>query len=356
MFQEIDKIVHSAYSENEYPVLSWQMEKWSKTKPLSGLSVLDATPVFRNTLLKYKTLLMAGANLSVGISDKLPSDKNIVEKLKEWKIPVVQTFEKNHTFDLVLDCAASFAGLESTMGYVELTRSGVEIYSQKGSPVYLADSGKIKRIETCLGTGESYFRAMKKLGYQNWKNKNLLIFGSGKVGTGIILYASGLGAIITVVTERSSLGEGIKKHVHRIIDLKEKNDIEEAIRQAYAVVTATGIAGAMKEICSPDVFIQSSALLANMGVEDEYGECIPDSRVLFGKKAINFILEEPTLLKYIEATMALHNEGAIYLVKNPEKKSVIIPPAETENEMLYISEKKGLIANDLSLLSAFDTI
>jgi len=136
--------------------------------------------------------------------------------------------------------------------------------------------------------------------------------------------------------------------------VKEEERIIKAIQNAYAVVTATGIAGAVAKRCPPDVFINSPALLANMGVEDEYGEDIPFHRVLAGKSPLNFILEEPTRLKYIEATMALHNEGAAYLAthftSHSTTQGVIIPPMETEQKMLDITKRYGVISDELLLI------
>ena len=348
--QEINDIINQFYSKKEYPVLHRQIENWSKTQPLKGLSVLDATPVFRNTLIKYKALLLAGANLSVGVTDKLPADPVILNKLCEWKIPLIHVNDTGYSFDLVLDCAASFSDLDARIGYVELTRSGVETYLKKGRPVYVADSGQIKKIETCLGTGESYFRAMRQLGYNEWKGKNLVVFGSGKVGLGLIAYAYKLGAIVTVVTELSGVTPRIKGYASEIIGLDELPRIVCAVQSAYAVVTATGVGGAIEKICPPDVLISSSAILANMGVEDEYGVSFPKERVLAYKTAINFILEEPTQLKYIETTMSLHNEGAAYLAGHPEVKGEIIPPVETEKEMLAVLRQDGIIGDELEII------
>lgn len=53
------------------------------------------------------------------------------------------------------------------------------------------------------------------------------------------------------------------------------------------------------------------ALIANMGVEDEFGPEVPAERVLNAKSPLNFVLEEPTHLKYIDPTMALDNYGAL---------------------------------------------
>ena len=350
LLQKIDLIIHSVYRKEEYPVLAWQMEKWNQTKPLQGLSVLDATPIFRNTLIKYKALLLAGADLSVGVGDKLPADETVVKKLKSWDVPLIFPTEKERRFDLILDCAASFSDLNARLGYVELTRSGVEAYLKKENPVYIADSGKIKKIETCLGTGESYFRAMKQLGYHDWKGKNLVVFGSGKVGFGIIVYAHKLGANVTVITELSSVTAQVREYAAEIIGLNEQSRITDVIQKANAVVTATGIVGAAGKVCPPEILVNTSAILANMGVEDEYGASIPNEQVLNHKSALNFILEEPTQLKYMDATMALHNEGAVYLVNHPESKGEIIPPQETENEMLDISRRDGMIGDELVLI------
>ena len=60
-------------------------------------------------------------------------------------------------FDLILDCAGVFAEWIPTYGFVELTRSGVPRYAHSAKPVYIADSGRIKRIETMLGTGRELF-------------------------------------------------------------------------------------------------------------------------------------------------------------------------------------------------------
>ncbi len=65
---------------------------------------------------------------------------------------------------------------------------------------------------------------------------------------------------------------------------------------------------------------------------------MPDDRVLGGKRTLNFILEEPTDLRFIEATMALHNYGGEWLVRNAGKKNtgggVVLPDAELEEFIL----------------------
>ena len=78
----IENFLHSRYAVYEYPALAYQFELWSKTRPLAGIKVLDGTPVFANTLLKYMNLLAAGAELTVGYCDSIPYDPKIIDFLQ----------------------------------------------------------------------------------------------------------------------------------------------------------------------------------------------------------------------------------------------------------------------------------
>lgn len=344
--------VARSYDKNEYPVLSHQFEAWKKSKPLDGCKILDATPVFENTLAKHAVLLAAGADLTVGIDDVMPLNPAVVSYLREIGISVVEpeSIADASSFDLVLDCAAAFCTLNPRIGFVELTRSGVSKYGNKGCPVYVADSGRIKRIETCLGTGESYFRAMAELGYGQWKGKKIVIFGSGKVGTGLITYAHRYGCEISVVTRPSDITDRVRALCNRMIDASDGIAIAEAVSEADAVVTATGVPGAATVACPAEVFNRSHAVLANMGVEDEYGAGVPAGRVLEAKRPINFILKDPTLMKYIDATMALHNEGAMILAQGGHSAGLIEPKAETEEQLLSICRRFGFIGDELQYI------
>ncbi len=343
--------IRNYYREEEYPALAWEMRAWGKKKPLAGIRILDATPVFRNTVIKYMALLEAGATLTVGISDVMPYDREIVQMLQANGIAVVHSNETPTAQDIILDCAGAFSTWEARIGVSELTRSGAYVYADVGKPVFLADEGRIKRIETCLGTGDGFFRAMETLGYTDWKDRRIVVFGSGKVGTGIIYKAAKLGAIVDVVTDPKTVSPFMRSFIHNVVDFNQPEEVNKVIQNAYILVTATGIKGAVEKYCSPDVILQTGALLANMGVEDEYGDSFPATAVLNEKRPLNFILEEPTLIRYIEATMALHNEGALYLLNHsPLASDIIIPPAEIEAAILTITRNHGMIADELDLI------
>lgn len=383
-----DEILNDAYEKREYPALSAFFAEWSGTRPFRALRVLVATPVFRNTLLEYRALIAGGADLVVGVAGGMPCDPGIVEVLRGNGIPVIGLQEAlemearcaesgDCAFDLILDCAGQFSACHPRFGFVELTRSGVQFYEKCEHPVYVADSGVVKRIETCLGTGEGYVRALAQLGYDFCLDsgadgapsggKKFIVFGSGKVGQGIVLQLLRSGADVHVVTDCSrGANPFLDANGVPVTDCNDLDAVASLVRGADFVVTATGVKGALDRPQVVEALLASGAVLANMGVEDEYGSNVPASRVLAEKKPLNFILEEPTHLKYIDASLALHaalgellvNEargsgegGAVYgkegagANKNAGPQD---PPSELEQRILSMTMQDGLIGAEIA--------
>lgn len=348
LISKIEKFVGSRYSKSEYPVLEWQFNDWNAQKPLKGLRVLDATPLFCNTLLKHRSLLAAGAELIIGLSDFISYDKKVLDFVKnELALDVVDS--PNGAYDVVADCAAAYCDATSAMGYVELTCSGVEKYEAKGARVYVADSSLIKRIETEIGTGDSFFRAMAQLGYNDWSGKTLVIFGGGKVGRGILAQSVARGVESVVVTDLTTVIDSVKANAAKIIDFKDRAAVDAAVCGADFVVMATGVEGAFERTVSVEAVMPSGAIFANMGAQDEFGDSVDNGKVLCGKRTINFILDEPTQMCYIDATMALHNYGAHFLATDKTASGLILPSTQIEAQMIEISRRHGQIASQITL-------
>ncbi len=411
-------VLDEVYEKNEYPALVALQSEWSETRPFEGLRVLVATPIYRNTMTQYRALVAGGAELLVGLSGM--NDPDVVDFMGEWGVSVVTPAEmleaesRGEFVDLVLDCAGPFAGLHPKIGFVELTRSGVQYYKDAKKPVFVADSGIVKRIETSLGTGDGYFRALEKLGYGVFGEKTqgagfeglrLLVFGSGKVGSGIALQGVRRGCCVTVVTDLKRLAQSelpaqsenaknvsnpensansmpagdfsavLEQNGVDVVDCHDYAAVAALIENADFVVTATGVAGALNAPELKKSLLSTKAVLANMGVEDEYGEAIPAEKVLNAKGPLNFILEEPTHLKYIDTSLALHAALAELLVQEAKSATLAertnfesegiatpvgtvglrFPPQELEQQLLSIAIQNGVIGPEICNMLGFAT-
>lgn len=337
----------SRYAPREFPALWRQALRWEKERPLEGLEILDCAPVFRNTLAKHAALLCAGARLSVHVGRVMPCDPAIVGLLPRFGVRVLPGALCEGTFDCVSDCAGDHSYVASRLGYAELTRSGGAAYRDAGKPVFWSDRSELKEIETGLGTGDGFRRAMASLGLGDFKGREVVLFGSGKVGYGVAMRLAADGAVLTVVEDtrrvpRAPFGA-------RLLDMGDKEAIGAAVREAACVVTATGVRHALAGLVDPGTLAGSGALLVNLGVEDEYGDDIPAERVLNAKKPVNFILDEPTRLRYIDPTMALQNEGLLYLATHPGLPAgLFTPPEPMVRAILGVVREEGLIARELN--------
>ena len=413
----LSSVLDEVYEKNEYPALAALESEWACTRPFDGLRVLVATPIYRNTMTQYRALLAGGASILVGFSGM--NDPEVVDFLKDWGIPVVTLAEmleaesRGEFVDLVLDCAGPFAELHPKIGFVELTRSGVQYYKSAQKPVYVADSGIVKRIETSLGTGDGYFRALEKLGFgaaentsgAGFEGKKLVVFGSGKVGSGIALQGVRRGCAVSVVTDLkrfaqsenamgsapSSAGSAagrcaansmpagdfsavLEQNGVNVVDCHDYPAVSALIENADFVVTATGVKNALAAPELTATLLSTSAILANMGVEDEYGEAIPAEKVLNAKGPLNFILEEPTHLKYIDTSLALHAALAELLVQESQSATLgeratldkatenaaisdavglRFPPQELEQRLLSIAIQNGVIGPEICDMLGF---
>ena len=206
----------------------------------------------------------------------------------------------------------------------------------------MVDAGKIKQIETCLGTGESFFRALESLGIKNEQGQTLVIIGHGKVGRGIALNAlrRKLNVIVADV-EKKPLASA------SFVPATDRETLTDAIRHAFCAVTATGKRHAMSGLIEPAMPFSSGVLLANMGVEDEWGPEIPKNRLLNEGRPLNFILPDPTQMRYIDPPLALHNQGALELAEGRVLPGLFPPPPEMEEHFLSLIRSCGSVPPDM---------
>lgn len=353
LFTTIKDYISQFYQPEEYINLEYQIGEFSKNKELKSYSVLDATPVFRNTLVKYLPLLRAKVDLTVGYGNGIPYDPKIVDFLNEIGIKTVLNGERTYRkkFDFILDCAGANSHIFSNIGYVELTRSGFYKYRNSGSNVFLADDSLIKLFETALGTGDGFIRGLKHLGFNSLKNKKVMIFGFGKVGQGVALYALQEEMRVIIVDDLSKvkIPDAVEK-----IDCYNYEKINDEIANVDFVVSVTGIAGALAKTIDIAKLIKSQAVIINMGIHNEFGELMPSERVLNNNEPLNFVLDEPTHLKYIAPTMALSNYGIFELLSYQEDSGNLIVPHEKLNrKILRVLRNGGCLQTELEFMEKF---
>lgn len=344
MIQAINEFLYNRYEAHEYPALAYQLKKWQTLRPLAGVKILDGTPVFANTLLKYINLLAAGADLTVGWSDAIPYDPAIIEFLQKIGVKCEHNCCRNDFFDVILDCNAVYRALRPQLGFAELTRSGAYHFAGTTAHVVNVDDSRIKAIETCMGTGESFLRAMNFLNY-DVAGKNIVVMGCGKVGRGVVFYAGRAGARVIAVDDPQAVEKCIGGS---LISRFDRPAVLDALRNAWCVVSATGQALALADEEYIRILLAGEKIIVNMGVEDEWGPAVPPDRVLNGKEPLNFILDEPTLLRYIDPTMALHNYAAVQLMQGGTVPGIgKVDPAEHDLYWQAV-EKNGIISDELS--------
>ncbi len=191
---------------------------------------------------------------------------------------------------------------------------------------------------------------MAQLGHREVAGKRLLIVGYGKVGRGLVHYARKAGmsvCVADILDKRAELPLGTD-----FVSVGDTDEFNREILRSWCTVTATGTPGALRRKLQLADIIDSPVLLANMGVEDEFGSSIPETRVLNHKKPLNFILEDPTLMRFIETTLALHNACALELLTQDLPHTCLVPGADVEDRLLAIACRDGLIRDDVRQLLA----
>ena len=117
-----------------------------------------------------------------------------------------------------------------------------------------------------------------------------------------------------------AMKQGYSGFIPRSPVYRNDQKIKKILPEIWAVVTATGIKGAISQH-----FLQSDfdrvALLVNMSTGDDFGSHFTQERVLNGKKPANFMLDFPTMVMYLDATFTLFLKAGEELLTNPTIKN-----------------------------------
>lgn len=307
------------YPRNKAPFMHQQFAKWSHERPFEGIKVLHHVPVVPNTLLKIACIVAAGAEVTVTNPSFAIAHPDAISALKEDGITYIENIAalQSENFDLYFDCAAElYQALGAPkIGAVELTASGHQFYRKQAIhfPVISIDSTYTKQLETLFGSAESAHTAIAKLTGLDLSKKSWLIFGFGKIGRGLAYYCVNRRDPVIVVDIDPKARHIAETFGIKAIDPDNRVALEMALAETDVVVTATGKKSALNSF--PKKWFQEK-ILANMGIEDEFGEQFEETEILNRKAPVNFILDEPTPTRYMDPAFYAHNIAALQLLHN----------------------------------------
>nr|WP_244940973.1 NAD-binding protein [Legionella sainthelensi] len=315
-----------------------QLSEWRVTRPLVGLRILHHVPVVVNTLLKIACLLEAGADVTVtNPSDFCHAHPKAVSALKEANISYVETLHSlvGEKFDLYFDCGAQlyqFLGAPQ-IGAIELTGSGDHFYRHHNLdfPVISIDRTLTKQLETVFGCAESSHMALTKLTGIIPSETSWIIFGFGKIGRGVAYFCK-QNKIPVVVVDISEKQRKLAQNLGiKAISPKNFNELERVLIEANVIITATGKKAILNDY--PHSWF-SGKVLANLGVYDEFGPHFSEDEVLNHKMPVNFVLEDPTPMKYIDPEFYIHNLASLMLLQEKLVNGVHGIPDEMDENII----------------------
>lgn len=303
MKKELDTI----FFKRDYPFLTRQIEEFSSLN--KAISVTNNTPLMATAFIKLQPFIQNRIKLFVG-ADKEMHDERMVKYLAEQNI--FMSFDKSECArgDLFLDCGADLIQKGHPKAITELTQTGSMQYKQIKShvPIVSIDESKVKLLEDYYGTADGFIRAIKEKICDNLKDKHFIIVGYGKIGKGIARRLNQEKAKITAIDLHLDENSDFANYQNvELLHPSEKEGIKKAIKTAYCLVTCTGVKNLMSQAPYAEDLLNSVVVLANMGAEDEFGDKFPTKRVLNNKFAANFLLEYPTLLRYLDPVFYAHN-------------------------------------------------
>lgn len=302
--------ITARFAADDMPFLRRAKRRAMRTRPYTGLKVLHNVPLTGETMCKIEVLAAGGAELVVTSPGFMTPDPLSVEVLDAVGIEFRAEHRFPEEFDVVLDCGGELQPLVTPrLGTCELTGTGSRRYraADPAFPVIAVDESRVKDLEALLGTGRSFVHAFQRLAGRPIGGEPFLVFGYGKVGRGIVRALTPHTDRIGVVDVDPGAVAAAALAGCAAMHADECDRVETWARQAFAVVTATGVPGVVSAGYDADAF--RGAHLANMGGEDEFGDAFATDDVLYGKRPVNFAHRDPGAMRYLDPVFHAHNLG-----------------------------------------------
>jgi adenosylhomocysteinase len=311
-------------------------------KPYQGIRILHNVPLTISTIFKIEMLALGGADITVTSIKQLAPDDDSIAVLKEANIMLQIEHDFKEDYDFHLDCCAQLVHFKPPkIGAVELTKTGSVIYKDKNCsyPLISVDDSNLKFIETFYGTGDGFTRALLHNVGSEILNKKFVIFGFGKVGQGIAYSLKKYTNNIHIVDSNETMLRLVDHEIHGCTNGKNFAELKKLIKDAYCVVTATGVKNVMSNYYQLKKADFDNAILTNMGGDDEYGDNFSPADVAYEKKPYNFSIPVPTDIKYLDPIFYAHNIGIDHILACKMKSGYHPYPPDLVKSILLKWEK-----------------
>ncbi|MFT4060619.1 MAG: NAD(P)-binding domain-containing protein [Legionella sp.] len=323
------------------------LKEWKDTAPLFQKNILINCHLTTATLILVELFLFSGAKIKLTCTEGLvchDSIKNIISELGIYLDPNEVLLEQyKEQFDVILDCGAHLANsMKPNKGFVELTYVEPKKYKLTKCPIISVDRGLIKKIETAYGTGDGFVRAIKQIYSKDdidFKVKTYMIFGYGKVGQGIAscLVEAGVLPKNIIIIEANKLrkNRAAKEGFYSLFIPNDLDVVKELICRTHCIVTATGRKNSISRILNYKDFKQVE-YLANMGTYDEWGDAFPVDSILHQKRPLNFMLDYPTRICYLDPIFAVLACATLDILDQANAQEFMVnkPCLHTEKKVL----------------------
>jgi adenosylhomocysteinase len=368
------------WAKNHMAALNKLAEKYSRSKPLKGVTLGVCLHVTKETSVLIDSLVKSGADVKLAAANPLSTQDDVAAFLAteaevwawrgqtakeyDWCIKQVLAEKPQVIIDDGADMhvAANTSRMKSVVGGCEETTTGVvrlralEHDGRLSYPIIAINNAKTKHLfDNRYGTGQSTFDGILRSTALLVAGKKVVVVGYGWVGKGVALRARGLGANVTVV-EVDPI-----KAVEAHLDGFDVMSIEDAANTGDWFITCTGMKGVVPY--SAIESMRDGALLANAGhfdIEIDTGSLLRQARsvkevrpnvdevwlpngkrvyLLAKGRIVNLVAAEGHPPEVMQMSFANQFMSALYVLKNHASlgKKLLDVPADIENEVALAS-------------------
>lgn len=254
------------WAESRMNIISKIRKRFIEEKPFRGIKIGMALHLEAKTGVLARTLKDGGADVSItscnplttddDVANTLSREMNVFAKRGQTREEYYESLNKvlDNEPDIIIDDGGDLTYLLHTerdlkiLGGNEETTTGVlrlKIMEKEGVlkfPMFDVNDAEMKHLfDNRYGTGQSTLDGIMSTTNLLIAGKNVVVAGYGWCGRGIAMRMKGMGARVTV-TEIDPI-----KAVEAYMDGFYVKRMEDAIRDADMVVTATGMTDVIRE-------------------------------------------------------------------------------------------------------------